>query len=106
MIYVNIDEKLYPATIRGRVSDKEWDGRESKEITIKADFATVNELFFDGVIWSIVEDVENESSKVQYDNSEFCIRGDLTIHIDGSCTVKMGKPTDLENAYEVIYGGI
>jgi hypothetical protein len=30
----------------------------------------------------------------------------LTVHIDGTCTVKMGKPTDLEDAYEILYGGM
>ena len=30
----------------------------------------------------------------------------MTKHTDGTCTVKMGKPTDLEDAYEMIYGGI
>ena len=47
-----------------------------------------------------------ETRQEEFDNSEFCIRGDLTVHVDGTCTVKMGKPTDLEDAYEMLYGGI
>ena len=47
-----------------------------------------------------------EMQQTEFDNSEFCIRGDLTVHTDGTCTVKMGKPTDLEDAYEMLYGGV
>lgn len=125
MIYVKVNDTLYPASIAGRVSDKEWDGRESKAITMESDFATVNALFPDGAAWSIVNEefvpvadvdgnpVLNESveqtyamQQTEFDNSDFSIRGDLTVHMDGTCTVKMGKPTDLENAYEIMYGGI
>ena len=39
-----------------------------------------------------------ETKQTEYDNSEFCLRGDLTVHVDGTCTVKMGKLTELEAA--------
>ena len=125
MTYVKVNSTLYPASISGRMSDKEWDGRESKEITMESDFATVNALFPDGVAWSIVQEsqvpaVDAEGNPVldenreptytteqtEFDNSAFSIRGDLTVHVDGTCTVKMGKPTDLEDAYEALYGGM
>lgn len=125
MIYVKVGNVLYPASISGKMSDKEWDGRESKAITLEADFATADSLFQDGAAWSIVSEdpvpvyneqgnpVVNETGEPVYetrqeefDNSEYSIRGDLTVHVDGTCTVKMGKPTDLEDAYEALYGGI
>ena len=46
------------------------------------------------------------TQQTEFDNSEFSIRGDLTVHVDGTCTVHMGKPTDLEDAYEILYGGL
>lgn len=125
MIYVKVNDTLYPASIAGRMSDKEWDGRESKAVTMKRDFATVNSQFPDGVVWSIVNEetvpvVDEEGNPVlddegnptyttqqtEFDNSNFSIRGDLTVHVDGTCTVKMGAPTDLEDAYELMYGGM
>lgn len=125
MIYVKVNETLYPASIAGRMSDKDWDGRESKAITMTADFSTADSLFQDGAAWSIVSEdpvpVYNEqgnpvigddgepvyeTQQTEFDNSEYSIRGDLTVHVDGTCTVKMGKPTDLEDAYEMLYGGI
>lgn len=125
MLYVKVNSKLYPANIDGKVNDREWDNRESKAITLDGTFATVDALFPDGTVWSIVsEDTvpvidengevvldENgeatfETKQTEYDNSDFFIRGDLTVHTDGTCTVKMGKPTDLEDAYEILYGGM
>lgn len=125
MIYVKVNGTLYPASVAGRMSDAEWDGRESKAITMTADFSTADSLFQDGAAWSIVSEdpvpVYNEqgnpvigddgepvyeTQQTEFDNSEYSIRGDLTVHVDGTCTVKMGKPTDLEDAYEMLYGGI
>lgn len=113
MIYVKVNGILYPAKVAGRMADKDWDNRESKCITMESDFDTVNALFHDDIVWSIVNeetitDVEgNETAhQTEFDNSEFSIRGDLTCHMDGTCTVKMGKPTDLEYAYEMLYGGV
>lgn len=125
MIYVKVNETLYPATIRGRMQDEEWDGRESKAITIEGDYETVNALFPDGAAWSIVDETtviaEDENGKAildengdltyttrqtEYDNSEYFIRGDLIVHVDDTITVKMGKLTALEKAYEMMFGGI
>lgn len=124
-MYIKVKGTLYPATVKGRIADGEWDGRESKAITLEMTYVEANILFADGVAWSIVETKrvptyaedgsyaydENgnqimEEQITEYDNSEFHIRGDLTVHTDGTCTVKMGKPTDLEDAYEMLYGGM
>lgn len=125
MIYVKVNNTLYPASIAGKMEDNEWDNRETKEITLCGDFSMVNALFQDNASWSIVieetvpvldeqgnpvldENGEQtyETQRTEFDNSEFCIRGDLTVHVDGTCTVEMGKPTDLEDAYEMLYGGV
>lgn len=161
MIYVKIDETIYPATITGTTRDMEWGDRESKSIRLEGTYEMVNALFTDGVSWSIVmeeladvtpqfvtdeegnpvyeqidvtpkfntdpetgdilydeeghpipydgEPVYKDGALIEYngdpiyelqlvgyDNSEYSIRGDLLVHTDGTCTVKMGKPTELE----------
>lgn len=115
MIYVKINETLYPATIRGKTVDLDWDNRESKAITLEGTFAAIDPLFVDGVAWSIVVEeqvpvfdeegapvlTENgeptyETKQTEHDNSAFRIRGDLSVHVEGTCTVKMGKPTNEE----------
>ena len=130
MTYIKINETIYPATVSGRVQDNDWDKRESKSITLEMDYATANALFVDGLAWSIVQQNEvpayqvdengklvldesgapiqtgTEMQETEFDNSEFVLAGDLTDHRDGTITAKMGKLTDLEEAYEIMLGGM
>ena len=145
MTYVKINGKLYPATINGKMNDRDWDNRESKAITLEMDYASASVLFVDGLAWSIVEQNEvpayktntwtepvldengeavldengepvmieksetvqdgTEIQETEWDNSEYNLAGDITDHRDGTITVKMGKLTDLEEAYEIMLGG-
>lgn len=117
MVFIKINNTLYPATVSGRVSDSSWDNRESKSIKIEMDYETAINLFIDGLKWSIIqkeevpvyneneEQIGTEIKEIEFDNSEYCIAGDLTDHRDGTITVKMGKLTDLEEAYEIMFGG-
>ena len=38
--------------------------------------------------------------------SEYNVLGDVVKHNTGIATVKMGKTTELEEAYELLYGGV
>ena len=120
-IKINGEDILHPAVITGRITDKEWDNRETKTITLEMDYATANELFINGVSWFIVienpievEKIDDEGNTTietaveteEFDNSEYNLAGDITDHRDGTITVKMGKLTDLEQAYEIMLGGI
>ena len=108
MIQVKINGNVYPASIAGRMSDKDWDGRESKAVTMTGSYATVSALFSDGMAWSIVDEHEEqvydengepvlnesgeptyETKQTEFDNSAYNILGDITVHTDGTCTVKM-----------------
>lgn len=130
MTYIRINGTLYPATISGRVADRDWDNRESKSITLEMNYATANALFVNGLAWSIVQRDEvpvyemdengelvldengapiqtvTEIRETEYDNSDYNIAGELTDHRDGRITAKMGKLTDLEEAYEIMFGGM
>lgn len=122
MIFIKINNTLYPAAIGGRVTDGDWDDRESKSITLEMDYATANALFVNGLAWSIVQRDEvpvyemdengepiqtgTEIQEIEFDNSEYNLAGDLTDHRDGRITAKMGKLTDLEQAYEIMLGGM
>ena len=114
MIFVKINDKLYPATIIGKVADKDWDNRESKSITLEMTYAEAIELFVDGLIWSIVQREEvptvdengnqigTETQETEFDNSDFDIAGSITDHRDGTITAKMGKITDGEALAELM----
>ena len=121
MTYIKINETLYPAIIRGYINDSAWDNRASKTITLEMEYALAAGIFTDGLSWSIVEDAvrryteiddegniieKTETYQNEYDNSAYNIAGDITDHRNGYLTVKMGKQTDLEEAYELLYGGI
>ena len=118
MTFVKINDRLYPATVSGRVVDAEWDNRASKAITLEMDYETAIGLFVDGLAWSIVQQNEmpvydengvqagTEVQETEFDNSEYNLAGDLTDHRDGTITAKMGKLTDLEEAYEIMLGGM
>lgn len=118
MIFVKVKNTLYPATVSGRMLDRDWDNRDSKSITLEMDYATAAETFVDGLKWSIVQQEEEpvfdedgkqtgtETKETEFDNSEYNLAGDLTDHRDGTITVKMGKLTDLEEAYEIMLGGM
>lgn len=107
MIFVKIHSILYPAMVSGAMADPNWDNRHSKAIKLEMDYTTASTLFVTGLAWSIVErnEVGGQIVENEYDNSEFNLAGDITDHRDGTITVKMGKLTDLEQAYRMIYGG-
>ena len=112
MTYIKICGTLHPATITGRVHDENWDRRESKAITLEMDYEVAKKMFVDGLAWSIVQEHEIETEngveiqQTEYDNSAFNLAGDITDHRDGRVTIKMGKLTDLEEAYELMLGGM
>lgn len=115
MTYIKINNTLYPATINGKMSDTAWDNRASKSITLEMDYAQASALFVDGLAWSIVQEQEvpvyaedgnqtgTETQETVFDNSEYCLAGDITDHRDGTITVKMGKETDIERLVLLLY---
>lgn len=107
MTYVKINGATYPATINGKITDREWDGRESKTITLEMTHAEADAIFVDGQPWSIIADVEKEQEdgsvaivQEEYDNSDYSVAGDIIDHRNGTLSVKMGKPTQIEQLEE------
>lgn len=110
-IYIKVNNTEYPATVSGMNNDRTWDGRDTKTITLTMTHAEVAALLPDNTPWSIVQrdmvDMLDEQGKPtgetkevvnEYDNSEYSLAGDITDHRDGTVSIKMGKPTETENA--------
>ena len=103
MTSIKINSQIYPAEIYGTMRDINWDNRESKSIKLEMSYNDVISLFADNIQWSIIYqapsylDPETEEEVTpdpeEYDNSEFCLAGDITDHRNGYVTVKMGKLT-------------
>lgn len=86
--------------------DSAW-GRPTCTVTIKASAAEIAALLPNNAPWSLIEreDVLDESGMPtgqtvdhERDMSEYSLSGDITDHRDGTVSIKMGKPTEAENA--------
>lgn len=108
-IYIKVNNTEYPAAVTGDRTDRNWNGRDTKTITLTMTHDAVAALLPDNTPWSIVQretvDVLDEQGKPtgetkevanEYDNSEYSLAGDITDHRDGTVSIKMGKPTESE----------
>lgn len=119
MIYFKANNTEYPASIAGKVTDRDWNNRESKAVTLEMTHAAAAQLFVDGLRWSIVQrdtvpvyDTDGnptgatEEQVQEWDNSDYAVAGPITDNRDGTVTAKMGKKTasdvlaELEAAYD------
>lgn len=109
MTYVKIGGTEYPAEINGKLGDREWDGRDSKAVTLTMGYSEAAALFVNGIAWSIVqrESVpvldengqptgETTEQVSEFDNSDYSVAGSITDNRDGTVTCKMGRPTETE----------
>lgn len=109
MTYVKIGGTEYPAEINGKLADREWDGRDSKAITLTMGYSEAVALFVNGIAWSIVqrESVptldengqptgETTEQVSEFDNSDYSVAGSITDNRNGTVTCKMGRPTETE----------
>ena len=110
-IYVKVNNTEYPAEINGNLKDRTWGERDTKSITLTMTAAEVAALLPDNTPWSIVQREtvdkfdndgnptgETEEVVNEWDNSEYSLSGAITDHRDGTVSIKMGKPTETENA--------
>lgn len=109
MTYVKIGGTEYPAAINGKLADREWDGRDSKAITLTMGYSEAATLFVNGIAWSIVQresvSVLDENGQPtgetmeqvsEFDNSDYSVAGSITDNRNGTVTCKMGRPTETE----------
>lgn len=114
MTYFKTNNTEYPASIAGKMTDRDWGNRESKAITLEMTYAEAAQLFVNGLSWSIVQrdtvPVYDESGNPtgetteqvqEWDNSDYNVAGSITDNRNGTCTCKMGKKTKLETEQEL-----
>ena len=114
MLYFKANNTEYPASIAGKMADRDWDGRASKSITLTMEYTAASQLFVDGLSWSIVQrdtvpvydkdgkpTGETEEQVQEWDNADYCVAGPITDNRDGTCICKMGKKTQLETEQEL-----
>lgn len=110
-IYVKVNGAEYPATVNGNLTDRNWNGRDTKTIYLTIPYAQAAALLPSGTPWSIVmretQDVLDEQGQPtgetkevvnEYDNSAYSLAGEITDYRDGTVSIKMGKPTEAETS--------
>ena len=128
MIYVKVNDTLYPASISGKMQDRDWDNRPTKTITAEMTYEEAVNIWVEGVAWSIVQevpvdevDVDDNGNPIvdefgnpmivqkitydEFDNADYNMAGEIIDHRDGTTTIRMGKLTDLEVAVGLLLGG-
>ena len=123
---IKVGGTLYPTvSLRGVKPDAAWDGRHSIAVRLSMSYAAAAALLTDGVAWSVVQRTEYPAQKLaedgtpvvgedgapvmetvtqdtETDYSAWSLSGDITDHRDGTVTVKMGKPTELETVLAAV----
>ena len=94
MIYLKINDTLYPADFRQRVQDADWSGRGSMAITVSMSHEQAAQIFVNGLQWQHVQQLDGENVVTDY--SEYEMAGPITDNRDGTVTAKMGKALSSE----------
>lgn len=109
---IKVGGTLYPTvSLRGTAPDAAWSGRHSIAVRLRMSYADAAALLPDGVAWSVVQRTEYPAQKLdengtpvmetvtqdtETDYSAWSLSGAITDWRDGTVTVKMGQPTELE----------
>jgi hypothetical protein len=109
--FIKVNGVEYPATLIYNYKDRNWDMRETQTVHLTMPYAQTAALLPSGTPWSNVfretKDVldadrnptgQTEEVVTEEDMSVYSLSGAITDHRDGTVTVKMGKPTETENA--------
>lgn len=109
MIYFKTNNTEYLASIAGKMTDRDWDNRKSKAITLEMAYENAAQLFVDGLSWSIVQrdtvpvydtdgnpTGETTEQVQEWDNSDYNVAGSITDNRNGTITAKMGLKTETE----------
>ena len=109
--YIKVHNTEYPATLIARYADPDWDKRETQEIHLTMDYAAAAALLPGGTKWSrvfreTVDKLDNDGNPTgqteevvtEEDMSAYSLAGQITDYRDGTVSIKMGKPTEAENA--------
>lgn len=107
MSIVIVGGRRLEATVRKRMMDPDWNGRQSAEVTAQLTSGEAAELFVHDADWSVERDYTDMDGKTvthETDMSAYSVAGKITDNRDGTITAKMGLLTERE-ALEIIMKG-
>lgn len=113
--FLKVNGQEHPVTHISKYQDGDWGGRSTQTLYLTMSHDAVAALLPDNTPWSIVQretvDVLDEQGKptgetkevaTEEDMSAYSLAGDITDHRDGTVSIKMGKPTEAENAVSAV----
>ena len=109
--FIKVNGQEYPATCIYNYKDRNWDMRETQTVHLTMPYAQAAALLTSGTPWFNVfreeRDVLDENGELtgqteevvtEEDMSAYSLAGEITDYRDGTVSIKMGKPTETENA--------
>lgn len=109
--FIKVAGQEYPATCIYNYKDRNWDMRETQTVHLTMPYAQAAALLTTGTPWFNVtremQDVLDENGMLtgqteevvtEEDMSAYSLAGEITDYRDGTVSIKMGKPTEAENA--------
>lgn len=109
--FIKANGQEYPATLIYNYKDLNWDMRETQTVHLTMPYAQAAALLPDNTPWSNVfretkDKLDNDGNPTgqteevvtEEDMSAYSLAGDITDHRNGNVSIKMGKPTEAENA--------
>lgn len=109
--FIKVDGQEYPATCVYNYKDRNWDMRETQTVHLTMPYAQAAALLPSETPWSIVfretkDKLDNDGNPTgqteevvtEEDMSAYSLAGEITDYRDGTVSIKMGKPTETENA--------
>lgn len=109
--FIKVAGQEYPATCIYNYKDRNWDMRETQTVHLTMPYAQAAALLPSGTPWSNVfretkDKLDNDGNPTgkteevvtEEDMSAYSLSGAITDHRDGTVSIKMGKPTETENA--------
>lgn len=113
--FIKVGGVEYPATLIYNYKDRNWDMRETQTVHLTMPYAQAAALLPSGTPWSNVfreqkDKLDNDGNPTgqteevvtEEDMSAYSLAGQITDHRDGTVSIKMGKPTEAENAVGVV----
>lgn len=95
--FIKVNGQEYPAEVIYLYKDRNWNNRDVRNVFLSLPYDQVVALLPTGTKWSSIlkeDDVVVEET----DMSEYSIAGQVVDYRDGTVSIKMGKPTEAENA--------
>jgi hypothetical protein len=107
--FIKVNGQEYPATLIYNYKDLNWDMRETQTVHLTMPYAQAAALLPDNTPWSSVfretkDKLDNDGNPTgqteevvtEEDMSAYSLAGEIVDHLDGTVSIKMGRPTESE----------